>query len=312
MSRETGEVDCYHMGPLAGLGSRHNVQHWGCGAKEARISMAPYRRFYYYLTTDERTGDVMHEMLQADVGVIGYDPMRKADPPVESDKQFPTRVRGGPDWFALCGNWMTEWERTGDTKWRDKIYTGMDSIASFPFEFSTGRNLLWGFFPDTGKLVARDPNRGGYNLTNQMGGPEVMFELNEMIDHPTWLKVWRDYASNQGGRFAAYMYVVTKNPQYAQTAIRGITNSASSTLYSKLNTLDGPDVTKTIVEGPVGLVTNGVNQSTLNMLEVMAMCDDQLPHDIPPAAAGGGRGGRGGGRGGRGRGGAPATEPAAQ
>jgi hypothetical protein len=48
MSRHTGEVDSYHFGPLAGLGSRHNVRHWGCGAKEARISMAPYRRYYYY------------------------------------------------------------------------------------------------------------------------------------------------------------------------------------------------------------------------------------------------------------------------
>ncbi|MGK0190690.1 MAG: hypothetical protein ACI9R3_006520, partial [Verrucomicrobiales bacterium] len=40
MTRHTQEVDVYHLGPLAGLGSRHNVRHWGCGAKEARISMA--------------------------------------------------------------------------------------------------------------------------------------------------------------------------------------------------------------------------------------------------------------------------------
>ena len=29
------------------------MRHWGCGAKEVRISQAAYRRFYYYLTTDE-------------------------------------------------------------------------------------------------------------------------------------------------------------------------------------------------------------------------------------------------------------------
>jgi hypothetical protein len=57
MTRHTSEVDTYHLGKFAGLGSRHNVRHWGCGAKEARISQAAYRRFYYYLTTDERTGD---------------------------------------------------------------------------------------------------------------------------------------------------------------------------------------------------------------------------------------------------------------
>ena len=33
---------------------------------------------------------------------------------------------------------MTEWERTGDTKWRDKIIAGMDSIAAMPFGFLTG------------------------------------------------------------------------------------------------------------------------------------------------------------------------------
>ena len=57
MTRHTSEVDTYHLGRFAGLGSRHNVRHWGCGAKEARISQAAYRRFHYYLTTDERTGD---------------------------------------------------------------------------------------------------------------------------------------------------------------------------------------------------------------------------------------------------------------
>ena len=31
-------------------------------------------------------------------------------------KITPARVRVGPDWLAFVGNWMTEWERTGDTK----------------------------------------------------------------------------------------------------------------------------------------------------------------------------------------------------
>ena len=53
-------------GRFAGLGSRHNVRHWGCGAKEARISQAAFRRFYYYLTTDERTGDLMREVVDVD------------------------------------------------------------------------------------------------------------------------------------------------------------------------------------------------------------------------------------------------------
>jgi YetA-like protein len=74
MTRHTGDVDSYHFGPMAGLGTRHGVSHWGDGAKEARIGQAAFRRFYYYLTTDERTGDVMREALQAEKSIIAYDP----------------------------------------------------------------------------------------------------------------------------------------------------------------------------------------------------------------------------------------------
>jgi hypothetical protein len=80
MTRHTGEVDTYHLGPFKGLGSRHNVSHWGDGAKEARISQALLRRHYYYLTADERTGDIMASMADASPqGMFsgpgfGYDP----------------------------------------------------------------------------------------------------------------------------------------------------------------------------------------------------------------------------------------------
>lgn len=108
MTRHTSEVDTYHMGRFAGLGSRHNVRHWGCGAKEARISQAEYRRFYYYLTTDERTGDIMREVLNVDYKVAEYDPMRIAQPITEAEKKYPTRVRFGSDWLAFVSNWMTD------------------------------------------------------------------------------------------------------------------------------------------------------------------------------------------------------------
>lgn len=35
MTRHTGEVDVYHIGPNAGLGSRHNVSHWGVWCKRS-------------------------------------------------------------------------------------------------------------------------------------------------------------------------------------------------------------------------------------------------------------------------------------
>jgi hypothetical protein len=221
---------------------------------------------------------------------------------------------------------MTEWERTGDTKYRDKIYAGIDSIAAMPYWFKTSQNLLWGFDPDTGKLTPRDPNPGGYNLVNNMGGPEVIAELNEFIDHPQWLKIWSQYcrltntndaailardketgsegATAQfggGGRISGYAYYLTKNPAYAQRAIGGIRPNPA--LYATYEHLSGPAVLKPldVPPGLDGLVTNNANQNSLNMIEVLELCKDQLPTDLPPPPARGGgpprgaRGPRGGG-----------------
>jgi hypothetical protein len=305
MTRHTGEVDCYHQGRFVGLGSRHNVRHWGCGAKEARISMAPYRRFYHYLTTDERAGDLMREVLAVDFTVAKVDPMRKVNPPTESDKRFPARVRGGPDWLALVGNWMTEWERTGDTRWRDKIYAGIDSIAAMPFGIRTSPNLLWGFYPETGRLAPREAVLGTYNLVTNMGGPEVVFELNGMIDHKDWPKIWLQYCRLSGapenvikedrvtgtegadaryaggGRMAAYAYRVTKNPAFARRALADLTSGRGGPRFENQRHVDGPQTLNPVDEAPGAgtLITNTTNQWSLNAIEVLEMCADQLPQN---------------------------------
>ena len=151
MTRHTGEVDVYHLGRFAGLGSLHNVRHWGCGSKEARISQAALRRFYYYLSTDERTGELMREVADADLTLLELDPMRLAMPLSEHPSQQPARARIGPDWLAFASNWMTEWERTGDTCYRDKIVRGMDSIAKMRHGLFSGPGVL-GYDPQSNML----------------------------------------------------------------------------------------------------------------------------------------------------------------
>jgi hypothetical protein len=218
-ARNTSETDVYHLGDMAGLGSRHNVIKWGDGAKEARISQAAHWRFFYYLSTDERTGDIMHEMVKSDVAAVRFDPMREAEPPVPGEPVFPGRIRIGPDWFALAGNWMTEWERTGDAKWRDRILAGVDAIVKMPYWLETGQ--LYGLNPDrpnsglqpikgpgaqlvgydmeTGKLsVIRDPKTKGsmavsYNLATIQGGAEVMFELIPLLGRKDFETAWLQY-----------------------------------------------------------------------------------------------------------------------
>jgi len=283
----------HHLGRFAMLGSRHNVRHWGCGAKEPRISQAPYHRFYYYLTADERMGDLMRSVLDVDVATIKVDPMRLASPLTEPLK-YPGRVRGGPDWLAFIGNWMTEWERTGDTRWRDKIVAGMDSLAKMPYGFMTGPNNLFGYDPATGKLYAlvEQPARP-YNLTSIQGGAEVVFELNELIDHAGFQKVWLHYCrlhnappevlareaatGTEGsdgayagpGRLAAYLYYKTKNEAFVAKARPGRQQTYATSHF------EGPEVLNPIDE-VMRASTNSTAQGCLEAIEILEMCGDKL------------------------------------
>ncbi len=300
MTRHTSEVDVYHLGRFAMLGSRHNVRHWGCGAKEPRISQAAYRRFYYYLTTDERTGDVMREVVDADYKATEIDTMRLASPRAAAFP-YPGRVRGGPDWLAFAGNWMTEWERTGDTKYRDKILAGMDSIAAMKYGFLTGPNQLYGYDPKTGKLYPLEEKAGTYNLATIMGGGEVVFELNTLIEHEGWKKTWNQYCrlhtakedvvardmatGKEGedgqyarpGRLSGYLYMLTKNPAFAAKAWAGVTGGPMRQRGPRFATVKvaGPEVVTPIDEVPY-LSTNSTSQGCLELIEVLEMCGDRM------------------------------------
>lgn len=317
MTRHTGEVDCYHLGRFAGLGSRHNVRHWGCGAKEARISQAAYRRFYYYLTSDERVGDVMREMLNADFKTLEFDPMRLAQPITDAEKKIaPTRVRLGPDWLAFLGNWMTEWERTGNPVWRDKILAGVQSLAAMPYGLRSGRNLVFGYDPATGKLYQLNDEAGVYNLATIMGGAEVVFELNQMLDDPTWHKLWlqycrlynapadvvrRDMTTNtegsdgsfsRDGRLAAYVYSQTKQDGFLKVGINALLQTAQNGRMPPVRHVAPPAVLESVDEGPAN--TNSVAQSGLETIAMLGLVGDQLPAQIPadlppPPARKGGR-----------------------
>ena len=222
MTRHCSEVDTYHFGPHAGLGTRHNVTHWGCGAKEARVSEAWWNRFYYYLTADERTGDIMREVRDADTLLYTLDPMRLAQPRSLYPCTAPARLRIGPDWMAYVSNWFTEWERStpthqekkqpdgsplalkgkrgtgGEGQYLSLILAGMNSIAHFPHGFFEGPKAL-GYDPATGIITNECDStiQNTNHLMTIMGGFELMNELQESIDHPRffaqWLSHCRDY-----------------------------------------------------------------------------------------------------------------------
>ena len=177
MTRHTSEVDRYHFGEYAGLGSRHNVSHWGCGCKEARISMAGLHKYYYFLTTDDRMREVLESVKDADLVMDTLDPMRE----FYSDDQFKTHVRVGPDWSAFCSNWISEWERTEDLNYRDKILAGLKNLKDAPYGLLSGPT--YGYDTKTSQLLyMATGNEGGHHMIVAFGAPQVWMEMAELID----------------------------------------------------------------------------------------------------------------------------------
>lgn len=196
MTRHTGDVDVYHLGSMKGLGTRHNVSHWGCGAKEARIGQAAWKRFHYYLTTDDRSGDLMREALEVEKAMMVLEPLRIAQPKDKFPYGGPTRLRWGPDWLALAGNWLTEWERTGDTRYRDKLVTGLNSLMKLPDGLFTGTGGL-SYDPASGRMWF-DGREGATNknhLSTIMSGFEILTELEDMLNHPFFKKTLVEYGT---------------------------------------------------------------------------------------------------------------------
>jgi hypothetical protein len=195
MTRHTGEVDVHHIGRFAPLGSRHNVMHWGCSAKQLRISTALNRRYYYYLTADERVGDLMREQVDAGYALRTIEPGRKlartrARSKVDPDGDF-ADVGFGTDWGSLAGAWLTEWERTGDAKVRARLMASMRTIAAQPkgfFTSSSRLNLRTGAF-----AISTDPKAGASHLSAAFGLPEVCAELIELLPVPEFERAWVQY-----------------------------------------------------------------------------------------------------------------------
>lgn len=194
MTRHTGEVDVHHLGRFAPLGSRHNVMHWGCSAKQLRISTALNRRYYYYLTADERVGDLMREQVEAARTLRTIVPGRKL--PDEGQRSVDPEgdfawLGFGTDWGSVAGAWLTEWERTQDKAVRQRLLASMRSIAAQPKGFFTGSgrmNLRTGAFD-----ISTDPRVSVSHLSAAFGLPEVCAELLELLPDDGFTRAWLQY-----------------------------------------------------------------------------------------------------------------------
>ncbi|MCG8158288.1 Tat pathway signal sequence domain protein [Brenneria goodwinii] len=190
MTRHTGEVDVYHLGRFRPLGSRHNVRHWGDSAKQLRISTVANRRFLYYLTADERIGELMDEQIEGVRTLREVMPGRKIGQQTPDD---PKRISlyFGTDWSAVAAAWLTAWERRGDPQMRERLLNSMRSIAAQPHGFFTG---LAEMDPDTGTFAPARPEQLFIShLSAVFGLAEICSELLQLLPDEGFTRAWLDY-----------------------------------------------------------------------------------------------------------------------
>lgn len=190
MTRHTGEVDVYHLGQWAGLGTRHNVQHWGCSAKQHRISSAAYRRFHYFLTADDRTGDLLDELVEGERNFVKLDPTRKVRPDVYSPDPAALAVGLGTDYGALAAAWLTAWERHGDTEAAAKLLGTMKDIGALKYGFLTGEAR---YDVGTGRFDTSREQISVSHLSAVFGLVEIASELIDLVDVPEFDQAWLQY-----------------------------------------------------------------------------------------------------------------------
>jgi hypothetical protein len=220
MTRHTSEVDVYHSGRFAGLGSRHNVQHFGCSAKQLRISNAVYRRYFYYLTADERTGELLDEIARSEEALVQVDATRKVRTDVYAPDRQALAIGLGTDLGALLGAWLTAWERHGDQGAERKLRAMIHGIGELPNGLFTGE-ALWDM--DTGVLDTDRERIQVSHLAAVFGMVEIVTEILEQVDDPGFEQAWIDYCryylatpEEQTERFGAPLTGISLVPSYSR------------------------------------------------------------------------------------------------
>ncbi|MFC0623984.1 exo-rhamnogalacturonan lyase family protein [Kribbella deserti] len=311
MTRHTGEVDVYHLGQWRGLGSRHNVQHWGCSCKQLRISNAAYRRIYYYLTADERTGDLLDELTTPEHTFLAIDPLRKVRTDVYTPDPGALSVGLGADWGALAAAWLTRWERYGDERARDRLLGTMADIAAMPRGFLTGQarmDLATGRFDTSVDAISVS------HLSAVFGLPEIVAELIDLVEVDGFERVWLDYcrlylatpeeqAAEVGhplqgisliqahSRLAAYAAARTGDERLMRLAWRKFQldegdqlnrNALQRETNWRLTTITGPGVLMPVDEAAF-ISTNDAAQYALAAIQLLAHPHPHLPPLTDPS-----------------------------
>ncbi len=305
MTRQTGEVEVYHIGKWKGFGTRHGVQPFLDSSKQPRVSNAAFRRFYYYLTGDERTGDLMRDLNDADQTLANVFIERKVSSEGGSGIGIRQKIPGtvdcsfGTSWGSFIAAWLTEWERTGDVRWRDRILTGMNSIARLKYGWFAGGAA---YDLKTGAFVHDDEKVDVSHLNAVFGVVEISQELLRLVDAPAYKKCWLDYCKyysapadeitaflgvnpkdrslrDASSRMTAYAARELKDPKLAERAwmefMQGDNQRFRTNLAPRTQHIAGPAVLHPVDEDPQ-VSTNGASQWGLAAIENLELIGETV------------------------------------
>lgn len=206
MTRHTGEVDVYHSGKFKGFGTRHGVQHFSDSSKQLRISNVLYRRIYYYLTGDERTGDLISELQDCQNTLLVLDSHRKVQEHAGIPEGF-AMTNIGLDCGALIAAWLTAWERRSEgwVHCKELLIKLLDGIAGLKHGIGNNAILL---NPTSGEVRECPPPTPEYaisHLSMLFGFPEIIAELMHFAREEVpetvgrFMKVWLAYCRAYNG-----------------------------------------------------------------------------------------------------------------
>lgn len=184
MTQHTSEVDVYHAGKFKGFGTRHGVQHWSDSSKQLRISHVLFKRIYFFLTGDERTGDLIEELQSCQHAILTLDSHRKVQLKGDTPEGF-AMANIGLDCGPLAASWLTAWERRtkGWIHAKELLVTLLDGISGLSHGIGNNAILL---NPETGEVRECPPPTPEYSISHLsmlFGFPEIFNELLDYASH---------------------------------------------------------------------------------------------------------------------------------
>jgi hypothetical protein len=198
---------------------------------------------------------------------------------------------------------VTAWERTGDSRYRDKLVTSMKTIARLPHGWFSGSG---GYDPETGRFFPAGDKMDVSHLSVVFGGFEINAELLQLLDVPEYEHTWLQYCElynappdvqrralgepleklnlGQGhSRLTAYAAWKEKDPQLAARAWKEFFGGAAGLKLLPepfpVRRLEGPDVLNPVNE--IGVTTNAVAQWGLAAIECLGLVGDKISEQPP-------------------------------